>query len=325
MANPASSTDPISPAPAFGSGRKELPAYLSNALVGLRVREVPFEGIAILSGYSDEHPVEGIEAAARVPYPLAGKLRVNGVRLSDAGSEISGLEQRYDFATGELTSCFRFSAEGVCLSATVLTFCSRSHPTLTCQRIEVTCDKACELMISAGIDTRAIEGHGGRVRKDVDGADGLIRWTSCGEIATCGLAYTSAFDGDDDAKRSLAERGDQLTTHYAVRAQAGRRYRFAQLTSVVAGVMHSQPEFQAARAVALGRRNGFDRFVPRMPPAGRTSGAGASGWSARTGAGRSSPTPPSSILTLPCTWPRRRRRRSSDWRAGTTTTATTAT
>jgi protein-glucosylgalactosylhydroxylysine glucosidase len=252
---------PISPAPAFGSGRNELPAYLSNGLIGLRVREVPFAGIAILSGYSGEHPVEGIEAAARVPFPLAGKLRVNAVRLSDAASEVGDLEQRYDFSTGELTSRFRFKVAGASLSATVLTFCSRSHPTLSCQQIEVVCDEPCDLVVSAGIDTRAIEGNNGRILKDVDGGvDGLIRWTSCGEIATCGLAYATLFEGADNAKRSLAERQDELTTHYTLRAEPGRRYRLAQLTSAVPGVMHSQPEFHAARAVALGRKIGFERL-----------------------------------------------------------------
>jgi len=257
---PEASYVPISPAPAFGSGHKELPAYLSNGLIGLRVLAVPFDGIAILSGYSGEHPAEGIEAAARIPYPVAGKLRVNGVRLSDAASEVSELEQSYDFSTAELTSRFRFTADGVSLSVTVLTFCSRSHPTLTCQRVEVSCDKACDLTMSAGIDTRALEGYGGRVRKDVEGADGLMRWTSRGEVARCGVAYSTAFDGDEDAKRSLADRHDQLATHYAVRAKPGRQYRLTQISSAIPDALHAQPEFQAAREVALGRRNGFDRI-----------------------------------------------------------------
>ena len=32
---------PLSPDAVVGSGRKELPAYLSNGVMGLRVREVP--------------------------------------------------------------------------------------------------------------------------------------------------------------------------------------------------------------------------------------------------------------------------------------------
>jgi trehalose/maltose hydrolase-like predicted phosphorylase len=253
------STALISPAPSVGAGRHELPAYLSNGVIGLRVREVPLtSGIAILSGYAGEHPVERIEAAARVPYPLEGKIRVNDVQLSDAASQVRDLEQRYDFATGELTSTFRFPTEGVDLRASVVTFCCRSDPTLVCQQMDVVCDASCDLVLSAGIDSRAIEGHGGHIQKEVDGAEGLIRWVSCGKISTCGLAYGTSLEGADDATRSVAERNDQLSTHYAFRAEAGRRYRLNLTTSVVPGIMHRQPELQAARLVALGCETGFD-------------------------------------------------------------------
>ena len=47
----------MSPAPAIGGGRFELPAYLSNGIVGLRVGEVPFvHGFAMVSGVSGEDP-----------------------------------------------------------------------------------------------------------------------------------------------------------------------------------------------------------------------------------------------------------------------------
>ena len=139
-----------------------------------------------------------------------------------------------------------------------MTFCSRSDPTLACQQIEIVCDAPCDLVLSAGIDTRAIEGRGGHIQKEVDGAEGLIRWVSCGKISTCGLAYGTRLHGADDATRSVAERNDQLSTHYAFRTEPGRRYRLDLTTSVVPGIMHRQPELQAARLVALGCHTGFD-------------------------------------------------------------------
>src|SRR5205085_9119955 len=54
-------TSPLSPAIVKGSGRKELPAYLSNGVVGLRVRENPLAaGMALLCGFSGLHPVKKI-------------------------------------------------------------------------------------------------------------------------------------------------------------------------------------------------------------------------------------------------------------------------
>jgi hypothetical protein len=69
--------DVISPPPAKGGGRNELPAYVSNGLVGLRVRDNPLiPGMALLSGFSGRHPVRRIEAAALIPYPLVSVRRL---------------------------------------------------------------------------------------------------------------------------------------------------------------------------------------------------------------------------------------------------------
>ena len=102
---------PISPAAVEGPRNGDLPAYLSNGLIGLRVREVPFiAGIAIVSGVAGEHPQKRIEAAMPVPYPLAANLRINGISLADQLWAISNLTQAYDFTRGELTSKFTFEA-----------------------------------------------------------------------------------------------------------------------------------------------------------------------------------------------------------------------
>src|SRR5205085_7691631 len=87
---------PLNPDPVRSRGERELPAYVSNGLVGLRVRDVPLAaGMALVSGFAGEHPQRRIEAAAAAPYPLAGDVAINGVWLSDALHQVRDLEQAY--------------------------------------------------------------------------------------------------------------------------------------------------------------------------------------------------------------------------------------
>ena len=125
---------PISPPPETGRGERELPAYVSNGLIGLRVREVPLAaGMAVVSGFAGEHPERRIEAIAAAPYPLAGDLAVDAVWLSDRPHQVQDLAQSYDFATGELVSRFSYVSAGVTVACEILTFASREDPTLVCQ------------------------------------------------------------------------------------------------------------------------------------------------------------------------------------------------
>src|SRR6188508_2535562 len=96
---------PISPPPVLDNGLDELPAYLSNGVIGLRVLDIPLRpGVVIVSGLSGRHPVAGIEAAARAPYPLAADVAIDGLWLSEAPSRATFRRQAYDFSCGELVS-----------------------------------------------------------------------------------------------------------------------------------------------------------------------------------------------------------------------------
>ena len=102
---------PINPPSVSGPAGRELPAYVANGLIGLRVRDVPLtSGMALVSGYTGEHHERQIEAAAVAPYPIAGDLSLDGVWLSEVPHQVSGLEQAYDFSAGELTTRFTFNA-----------------------------------------------------------------------------------------------------------------------------------------------------------------------------------------------------------------------
>ena len=146
-------TTPISPPPVKGGARDELPAYISNGVMGLRVREMPLRaGLTLISGYSGKHPQRQIEAIAVAPYPVAGDIQVDGVWLSDAPHAVTIIDQAYNFAVGELLSRFEFQVEGSRAAVEVLVFCSREEPSLVCQETIIRVDRDVDLALKAVLD-----------------------------------------------------------------------------------------------------------------------------------------------------------------------------
>jgi trehalose/maltose hydrolase-like predicted phosphorylase len=259
-------TEPISPPIVKGSGRKELPAYLSNGVVGLRVRENPLAaGMALLCGFSGLHPEKKIEAAAVAPYPLAGNLAINGVWLSDVPHRLTVLDQAYDFSNGELTTRLRFAIQDVSAEIAVVTFCCRHQPSLVVQEIAVRPNQACDLKLQSVVDVRGVHGRlkartlktPGSEKKDFDGS---LLWESEGGFSSCGLALVTEIPGQKPSQNETPGGGDRgpLVVQYDVQARAGKSYRLRQIVSLVPSVMHGQPDRQAERLVALGAHQGFD-------------------------------------------------------------------
>jgi trehalose/maltose hydrolase-like predicted phosphorylase len=136
---------PISPPPVKGGASDELPAYMSNGIVGLKIRDNPLTpGMTLISGFSGEHPERKIEAAAFAPYPVAGDICLAGTWMSDAPQSVRIIDQAYDFFTAELTTRLNFKANGRQANIAVMTFCSREQPTVVCQEIGVEVDAACD-------------------------------------------------------------------------------------------------------------------------------------------------------------------------------------
>jgi trehalose/maltose hydrolase-like predicted phosphorylase len=151
---------PISPPPVAGGAGRELPAYLSNGVVGLKVRDNPLSpGMTLRSGFSGEHPERKVEAAAFAPYPIAGDVNLNGVWMSEASQYVRIVDQAYDFSTGELTTRLIFKVRGHQAKITVMAFCSREQPTIVCQEVSIEVDTACEIRIRAKVDLRASKGE----------------------------------------------------------------------------------------------------------------------------------------------------------------------
>jgi len=261
---------PINPPVEQGERGADLPAYLSNGMIGLRVRENPLRpGMCLVSGFSGEHHVRRVEAAAAGPYPLAGDIVLNGVKASDQPERVRLIDQAHDFATGELTSRIEFQVGGVSLAVTVLTFCSRSHPTIVCQETQVRADRSCEVTWRGHIDPAGVRGRVLRRRTQTPGepepaCDGVMLWGSEGDLASLGLALLT--EGPDDAERTENEPWDEqgpLGTAYRLRLPAGGTAAFRQMVSLLPSVMHGQPDAQALRLLTPAKTFGFEEVRRR--------------------------------------------------------------
>jgi hypothetical protein len=220
---------PINPPPATGGGDRDLPAYVSNGLIGLRVRYQPLQaGMALVSGYVGEDPERRIEAAAPAPYPLAGDIAVDGVWLSDLQHQVGELEQAYDFASGELTSRFVFEARDRRVTCTVLTFASREDPTLVCQELDPVGRRR---LRPAGAGRRGGVGGAGTgaavpARHAGRGPGPLRRRPAVGisrGVGAGGLAYVTEMAGGESAEAEAlrpALDASGLISTYAFRARA---------------------------------------------------------------------------------------------------------
>jgi trehalose/maltose hydrolase-like predicted phosphorylase len=255
---------PISPDPVAGSANNELPAYMSNGVVGLRIRDNPLSpGMCLLSGFSGEHPERKIEAAALAPYPLAGDICLEGVWMSDAPQCVRVVNQTYDFSSAELTTRMNFKVGARQAKIVVMAFCSREQPTVVCQEITIEVEAASDLKVRARIDLSGIEGRALRYNRKTPGeaepsSDGSLLWESAGAISSCGLAYVAQLVGHDAKPQRPPLDGKGLTSEYSLRTRRGRHYKLRQLVSLVPSALHTQPDYQAQRLIALAANIGFD-------------------------------------------------------------------
>jgi trehalose/maltose hydrolase-like predicted phosphorylase len=259
---------PINPHPVTGIDGDGLPAYLSNGVIGLRVRLDPLQrGVAVVNGLSATHPHALVECSPHAPYPLGGDVQIGGTWLSDVPHCVDVLEQTYDFSAGELHTRMRASVRDVRADINVLTFCSRSQPTIAVQEVTVEFDRACETALRAVLDPSEIPGRWSKRWHEVpidegELIDGALEWDMLGGLSACGVAYTTEFLGSVDPQIERPERRTQgpLCTTYGFTSIRGRTYRLRQLSAVVPSTSHHQPDLQAARVVALAKKIGFDEL-----------------------------------------------------------------
>jgi protein-glucosylgalactosylhydroxylysine glucosidase len=257
---------PINPPGITVENGDDLPAYLSNGLIGLRILTRPLTpGTIIVSGLSGHHPVTQVEAAARAPYPLAGDIELNGVWMSEAPGQVTFKGQGYDFASGELTTEFEYRLDGVTASVDVLTFCSRREPTIVAQQVTVRTNEPASVTLRAGVTPDGVPGDWLRRDTATPGepkpeVDGSLLWGTLGGLSQVGVAYTTELVGNETAEFVRQEWGEEtpLASDYRFRTRSGRAVRLRQLSSLVPSVMHAQPDRQAVRLAARARELGWD-------------------------------------------------------------------
>ena len=175
------------------------------------------------------------------PIPLAGDLEVNRVSLKTAPERAQLREQSYDFGRGELRTVFDFDAGDVRAELEVLTFCSRTMPMLVLQEVRVSVSRACDVVLTAGVDTTGVPGtlkaRSTRTRgTEQQPVDGSLRWESHGAVGLAGVAYVTEFAGAE-AECSVDENEvAPLATRYSFRGRSGRRYRLRQIAADRVGV-----------------------------------------------------------------------------------------
>jgi trehalose/maltose hydrolase-like predicted phosphorylase len=264
----ASTASPISPAPVKSWRPEWIPAYLSNGLIGLRAGPIPLiEGLCIVNGLASVDPVEKGEGFARGPYPIGGDIDLDGRKLGRVPGEARLIEQRYDFSCGELHSRFAFQSGDATATVEVLTFCSRSLPSVVVQETRVEVDRPCRLTVTAKVDPTGIEGMWRSRETSTPGSDqpvvdGSLLWETHGALATCGASYLTQFEGGDGVERHREEHDElaPLSTSYAVDARPERAYALRQFTSLVSSQLHHEPHRQAARTAGMAARRGFQKL-----------------------------------------------------------------
>lgn len=254
----------------------QLPAYVSNGLIGLRVREVPLiAGAAIVSGVAGEHRERRIEAAAQVPYPLAGDVAIDGAWLSDQPWAVSDLRQSYDFETAELSSSFTFIMGGRRVRLEVVTFASRTAPALVLQETRIEVDSACDLRLVGSVDTAHLRGRVAGRRTETPGepepaCDGSLLWETEGALGQCGLALATELLGVGVEKQvSPWDVTGPLRSEYRLRAVPGRMICLRQIAALVPSILHARADEEAVRRIAQGCRIGFDDLRERNREAWR--------------------------------------------------------
>lgn len=246
------------------------PAHLANGLIGLRIPSIPClpqSGwrMALVNGFVEVSETFSTQACAQSPYPLGLNVVLDGVVLSERPELAHFIEQRYDFSCGELTSRFDLKAgDGPSAHVEMLTFCSRTLPSMVLQRTKISVDRSCKLKLQARIDAGGLPGSVtlrqrlGNQRPAA--ADWAMRYDARGSISSLGMAMHAQLTGSQATAiyNDWGIEADAAITEYSLDALPGKTYELTQMAALVPSTMHSEPHWQAARLCMFARHHGFD-------------------------------------------------------------------
>ncbi|HUD95852.1 hypothetical protein [Sphingobium sp.] len=265
-------TTPLSPAPTTGPTGSDLPAYVANGLVGLRVREVPFlAGSAIVNGVAGTDVDAGIEAAIAIPYPLAADVCIDRAWLSDQPWVAEDLRQSYDFNTAELLSEFILRFDGIALSVAVTTFASRSHPALVVQHSIIRAEHTCKIGLRSLVDPRTAQGRmTERVLDHPAAGEASLLWVPEGDLSCCGIAMHSHCSRTSDGQMRSKLGSGPLVMEFEVELKAGQTVELDQIAALIPSIVHHRPREEAVRRMSVGARLG----VPHLQKLNRECWSG---------------------------------------------------
>ena len=250
------------------------PAYLSNGLVGLRVREIPgIDGACNVGGYAGIHPVEKVQAWLPAPYPLAFDLKMDHWWMTARRERVSFVGQSHDFSSGELSTHLRYRTEDNAAELTFLTFCSRSLPTVVLQELRLEVAVPGSVQLKALIRTEGVAGmlaYRGAASVERPAADGSLEWESPGGETRVGMAHRADLTAERpdgtlcpltvERMRDEAGYRNDVSTTWSFDAQPGMVYVLRQYAGVVPSTMVRAPERAAVRMVCHGWERGFERL-----------------------------------------------------------------
>ncbi|MFN7994748.1 MAG: hypothetical protein U0Q18_14165 [Bryobacteraceae bacterium] len=232
------------------------PAYLSNALIGIRPGPNPLApALTAVSGYVYTHPVHRVECLSPAPYPLAVELMAGDLALSQNDSSVTTRRQSLDMSTGELVTEMVFEPRpGLSIAISVLQFASRGTPALICQEVTVTPNSAVALTIAPRIITGGVPGRvlSTAIPQGTRDVDAVLKMESEGNLSQLGVGL--AVIAGPEFQRHGRE------PEFAVQATPRQTLTLRTVAAMVSGLYHPAPDLQAIRMASWGRMLGFERL-----------------------------------------------------------------
>ncbi|MFW6059921.1 MAG: glycoside hydrolase family 65 protein [Phycisphaeraceae bacterium] len=241
-------------------------AYLANGLIGLRLPPNPLlDGHTLVNGFVGQSRRISVEAIVPAPYPLSAELMIDNTSMWQRPDLVRFVEQRYDFACGELTTHLTFTDGRTTARLEVLTFCCRPIPSLVMQQVRITVDRPCELVVQAVMDPSGLPGEE-KLRAWTRGnADAVLCWESRGGCSTCGAAFSAALDGvPGDAVRTRRNdwgvEADLQLKEFRFEAKPVQPAVLRQVGALIPSIMHAEPHWHACRMLEVAAHHGFDEL-----------------------------------------------------------------
>ena len=205
-------------------------------------------GTALVGGFVGVSPEKSSKSMRTRRIRVGADLQMDGVWMSGAADLAHFEATAIRLLLRRVDQPFHFRVGDAAARVEVLTFCSRTQPTLALQQVTVEVDQPGSLVLQANLDPRAARELGLRGACRAKPGRASCCWESRGGLSSVGAAYATEFVGENFKKRRRNDYGheqDMQLTEYHVDAKPGQRYVMRQFASLV-------PSADAWRAALAG-------------------------------------------------------------------------